>query len=90
MNRVYLNTFFLLIILVLSHVLVWYMDRDLHKARVVRHEEIKKTTYPLLKTERLQIQKEQRDRLNNWSKERNGFVQMPIDRAFDYYLRLQK
>lgn len=92
MSRVYFNAFLLLLILGLSHVLVWRMDQGLYRAQVNRQEEIKKMHYPSLKKERLTLKALQEKSLNEyrWIKERNGHVQIPIDRAFDYYLRDHK
>ena len=87
MSRVYLNAFFLLLILALSHVLVWQMDKKVYYARKEYRTEINNKKFPYLKAERLQIEKLQKKSLKKWSKENNGFIQMPINRAFDYYLR---
>ena len=87
MSRLYFNTLLLFILLALSHVLVWQMDKGLHLARKDYRKEMENKIYPYLKKERLQIEKLQKKKLRKWAKGKDGYIQMPIDRAFDYYLR---
>lgn len=87
MSRLYFNTILLLIVLIISHVVVWHMDKELHVARMDYRKEIENKKYHFLREERLQLEKLQKQSLQEWSKGKDGYVQMPIDRAFDYYLR---
>ncbi|WPU66066.1 hypothetical protein [Peredibacter starrii] len=87
MSRLYFNTLLLIILLALSHVLVWQMDKGLHHARKDYRKEIEGKSYPYLRKERLQIEKIQKKSLKTWAKGKDGYIQMPINRAFDYYLR---
>lgn len=89
MKRVYYAGIFIFFCIAIAHVIVWFINHDIHAKQVVQYEAIGKKEYHFLKKERLKLESEQEKSLERYQRLDKGssYVQIPIERAFDYYLR---
>ena len=89
MKKILLGVGSLIILLGFSHGVTWLLNRSLQEKLEIQQKSINPDLYKDIKTQRLEIESPQIESLKQykWLNKRKGNVQIPIDRAYDYYLR---
>ena len=89
MKTVYYGGLFIFFCLALAHGIVWLMNKDMHEKQLTQYQEVQKKEYHYLKKERLSLESQQEKSLERYERLEKGspYAQIPIERAFDYYLR---
>lgn len=87
MKKTILGILALFISLFIVHLMIWPLDKPLtHKLQNQRKETRK---FVMIKDERLGLEAAQKKELTEykWIDQRKEYAKIPLERAFDYYLR---
>ena len=79
-----------IVVLIFSHAYVYFLNDEIHQARKKEYEDMILTIPEPIREMRLKLDETQIKQLQSYKKldgERSGYVEIPIDRAFDYYLQ---
>lgn len=76
-------------ILVLTHFFLYFWNRELYQTHLKQRREFKPTEIQKFSDFRIKYESQQQDNLKGYRRieKRSEYVQIPIERAFDYYLR---
>jgi hypothetical protein len=79
----------LVILLGAIHLFIWPLNKDLYQNHVEQRKQFPRSDVKWFSEKRInyEAQKTQNLQEYKWLDKRNGYVQIPIERAFDYYLR---
>jgi hypothetical protein len=74
------------------HGWLWFIDQDLYTALLGQKKENESRKVATIKEQRLELHAKQSRRLQEYrvSDKRNIYAEIPLERAFDYYLRSLK
>jgi uncharacterized membrane protein YhiD involved in acid resistance len=79
-----------IVVLIFSHAYVWFLNDEIHQARKKEYDDMILTIPESIRSIRAKLEAKQLRELHSYKKldgERSGYVEIPIDRAFDYYLQ---
>lgn len=89
MKKIIYATFVLVAILAGTHLFLWPLNQDIYKSHVKQRNEFQRKPIENFSDFRMKYEAQQKDNLNRYRRieKRSEYVQIPIERAFDYYLR---
>ena len=77
----------LLVLMALIHFLLWPVNRGMYEGMQTLHKKTKIKEIVKLDEFRKKLEFDEREKLKTWGQIRNGHVEIPVDRALDYYAR---
>ncbi|MGE3610602.1 MAG: hypothetical protein AB7I27_13510 [Bacteriovoracaceae bacterium] len=92
MKKAALFTLFIYFIISIAHIILWPVNKTAYHRFQTIHKQRSKFPIKTLKTIRLELEKEKRQQLNQyrWPDQRKEYAQIPIERAFDYFIHQSK
>lgn len=88
MRRVVIFTIVIYLLVAISHLIFWPVNKEIYHRYRKQHLETSQQPITPLKKLRIRIENQARKELSHyqWLDERKEYAQIPIERAFDYYL----
>lgn len=89
MKRLGKFTFAFVMLALIIHGWLWHMNENLYKNLAGQEKANETRRVRTIKEQRLALEAKQRKELHEFRviDERNGYAEIPLERAFDYYLR---
>lgn len=91
-KKIALGVIFLFVFVALAHPVLWLFNRKIFSALVPVQKELQSRPPERLMNYRHRLEESAIKELNSykWLDQRKEYVQIPVERAFDYYLRRPK